>query len=386
MANILANVDVHDAAYIARIFKCVANVARLRVLLALAPGDFDTSKVSTIFPDLAPSIVASELKLLCREKLAKRRAVGRRRAYSLSDAGYDIAQACQIILVRHRPDAMDDTEQQFVGRTTRSRQVAAQRERPASAPDLVETASLLNHAASPLRVRLLLMLTEGGRDSAQLRSAAGSIELSLASKQLSVLSSGGLVQSHHSGKQRIYTLTPDGLSLVQVLRATCSGLSIRRGRLTLCAGPEDGLDQTSADQLAGLLKAFAHPIRLRVFSLLVAADEVCIFDLAGALKLPRFTVMNALADARRKKLVLGRRAGKWTFLRPAPAAADFYRGLIGCFGTRLREAEILKCDERRLARTSPCGGAPSPSQQDAPSYPEGRGSSAGRCGVPVRIA
>ena len=124
---------------------------------------------------------------------------------------------------------------------------------------------------------------------------------------------------------------------MQVVRATCSGLSIRRGELILRpepikTGDEDALDPTSPEGLACLLRTFAHPVRLRILNLLVEFREVCECHLHAALELPANLVTQTISRPKKNGLLVTRHEGKWAFISAAHSASNLYRSLMGCFG------------------------------------------------------
>ena len=326
--------DVRQFAQIARVFRLAANPARLRVLSALAAGEVDTPRIRELLSDLKPESISGVLDTLHKGGLVKRRSIGNHGLYRLSKAGADVARAFQM-MVTHLESASPIHPQQVHPNAEKS--VSATELLPGNPAGVLDAKTLLIHAAHPLRLRLLLTLSEGDRVSSQLCDDLGGIGLVLVSVNLGILRSGQLVTSHHFGKQHIYSLTANGLGLVQVVRATCSSLSIRRGELILRpepikAGEEGALDPTSPDGLACLLKTFANPVRLRILNLLVASGEICECHLPTVLELPRALISWSLAMPRTNGLVLERRQGQWVFLRAADSASNLHRSLLGCFG------------------------------------------------------
>ncbi len=103
------------------------------------------------------------------------------------------------------------------------------------------------------------------------------------------------------------------------------------GDLTCCeplaAGP---LDADQAGELARRLKVLADPARLRVLSLLLAADGqgVCTCDLVGPLGLSQPTVTHHLGRLVSVGLVRGERRGRWTWYRAVPEALDGLTALL----------------------------------------------------------
>jgi ArsR family transcriptional regulator len=89
--------------------------------------------------------------------------------------------------------------------------------------------------------------------------------------------------------------------------------------VTACCSPLTGgiLDPAAAERLAHVFKALADPARVRLLSLIAAAEgaEACICDLTGPLGLSQPTVshhMKQLVDA---GLVTREQRGKWAYFR-----------------------------------------------------------------------
>jgi ArsR family transcriptional regulator len=91
-----------------------------------------------------------------------------------------------------------------------------------------------------------------------------------------------------------------------------------------CCAPltQAPLSAEQADELARRLKALADPARLRLVSLLLAAEgqEACTCDLTEPLGLTQPTVTHHLGKLAEAGLVVGERRGRWTYYRVAPAA------------------------------------------------------------------
>lgn len=73
----------------------------------------------------------------------------------------------------------------------------------------------------------------------------------------------------------------------------------------ICCAPVAAapMDAGAALEVAVRLKALADPVRVRLMSLLLAADEVCTCDLAPAVGLTEATVSHHLAVLRRAGLI-----------------------------------------------------------------------------------
>jgi ArsR family transcriptional regulator, arsenate/arsenite/antimonite-responsive transcriptional repressor len=94
---------------------------------------------------------------------------------------------------------------------------------------------------------------------------------------------------------------------------------LNTGDLAACCAPVTGgaLDAAAAQRLARIFKALGDPTRVRLLSLIAAADggEACICDLTGPVALSQPTVshhMKQLADA---GLVTREQRGKWAYYR-----------------------------------------------------------------------
>ncbi len=312
-----------DIDQVLRIVAGMSHPARLRILLALAPGESDTGHLPNMLRDLDPTKVLAQLLELYHKGLAKRRKLGPHTAYSLTRDGAAAVHAYQAILSALGMPATALLDQMASSRSAATNPTPTRRETlPSGASaELIAAATMLNHAGNPLRLRLLLALAEGGRDSHQLATELGDASTSKVSQYLTTLIEGSLVATRRGGKQKIYSLTVNGLSLVQIALATCSGLSVRRGELVLRPDPilteqGDALDPTSPDGLACLLRAFADPLRLRLLNLMVGAGEVCTCHLPEALQVPRDQIMWTVVLLRKTGVVLERSAGEYVSQLP----------------------------------------------------------------------
>ena len=78
------------------------------------------------------------------------------------------------------------------------------------------------------------------------------------------------------------------------------------------------LSERDATELAAAYAALADPVRLRLLSLIAAADEVCSCDLEEPIERSQPTVSHhtkALAEA---GLIIGERRGRWMWWRVVP--------------------------------------------------------------------
>jgi DNA-binding transcriptional ArsR family regulator len=79
----------------------------------------------------------------------------------------------------------------------------------------------------------------------------------------------------------------------------------RRGQLT----------RAQAEEITGLLGVIGEPVRARILSALIAADEMCVGDLALALGLSEDTVSYGLRVLRERGVVERRSAGRFGYYR-----------------------------------------------------------------------
>jgi len=70
-----------------------------------------------------------------------------------------------------------------------------------------------------------------------------------------------------------------------------------------------------------VLKALAHPVRLRLLAL-VAREELCVCQLTAVVGLATSTVSSHLGALRRAKLVSERKDGRWVYYSLAPLAPE----------------------------------------------------------------
>ncbi|MEU7585315.1 metalloregulator ArsR/SmtB family transcription factor [Micromonospora sp. NPDC049230] len=84
----------------------------------------------------------------------------------------------------------------------------------------------------------------------------------------------------------------------------------------------DPIKRADAERLAGVLKAFADPARLRLLSLIQSAPEgeASVSDLTGALNLSQPTVSHHLRILTEAGLLERDKRGVWAYYRLVPAA------------------------------------------------------------------
>jgi ArsR family transcriptional regulator len=98
------------------------------------------------------------------------------------------------------------------------------------------------------------------------------------------------------------------------------------GRADECCAAVTGtvLDAASAERLARSFKALADPTRVRLLSMIAAADggEACICDVTGPVGLSQPTVSHHMRVLVEAGLVTRAQRGKWAYYAVVPAALD----------------------------------------------------------------
>lgn len=91
--------------------------------------------------------------------------------------------------------------------------------------------------------------------------------------------------------------------------------------LVCCAPLHDApLDEVDAAELAGVLKALADPVRLRLMSMIASAPtgEVCACDLASPLGKSQPTISHHLSQLVAAGLLEREQRGRWAWFRVRP--------------------------------------------------------------------
>jgi ArsR family transcriptional regulator len=91
------------------------------------------------------------------------------------------------------------------------------------------------------------------------------------------------------------------------------------------------LEDTTAVELAGVLKALADPVRLRLVSIIASAPsgEVCACDLPALLDRTQPTVSHHLTQLVRAGLLEREQRGKWAWFRIRPEGFAALRAIFG---------------------------------------------------------
>ncbi len=102
-------------------------------------------------------------------------------------------------------------------------------------------------------------------------------------------------------------------------------------RSLTCCDPltEAPLTVADAEELAHAFRALADPVRLRLLSLVAAADEVCACDLVGPLGKSQPTVSHHTKALSEAGLLHGEKRGRWVWWRVVPERLAALRGALG---------------------------------------------------------
>ena len=102
--------------------------------------------------------------------------------------------------------------------------------------------------------------------------------------------------------------------------------------IEVCCSPVTGgvLDEDEAAELAGLFKALADPARVRLLSMVAAAEtgEACACDLVEPLGRSQPTGSHHLSQLVDAGLLEREKRGKWAWYRVVPARLDAIRAAL----------------------------------------------------------
>ncbi|RFS81961.1 transcriptional regulator [Actinomadura spongiicola] len=101
---------------------------------------------------------------------------------------------------------------------------------------------------------------------------------------------------------------------------------------SVCCEPlsEADLSEAEAVELAGVFKALADPIRLRLLNMIASAEsgEACVCDLTVPFDLTAPTISHHLKVLRQAGLIDGERRGTWVYYRVIPERVTRLAGLF----------------------------------------------------------
>ncbi|TMQ90133.1 helix-turn-helix transcriptional regulator [Actinomadura soli] len=100
----------------------------------------------------------------------------------------------------------------------------------------------------------------------------------------------------------------------------------------VCCAPlsTSDLGEAEAVELAGVFKALADPIRLRLLNMIASAEdgEACVCDLTVPFDLTAPTISHHLKVLRQAGLIDGERRGTWVYYRVIPERLTRLSGLF----------------------------------------------------------
>lgn len=98
-----------------------------------------------------------------------------------------------------------------------------------------------------------------------------------------------------------------------------------------CCSPVTGgvLDDQEATDLAAVLAALADPVRLKMFSMIAAAGEVCSCDFEEPLGRSQPTISHHTRVLAAAGLIDGRKQGRWTVWHIVPEQLESLRSALG---------------------------------------------------------
>jgi ArsR family transcriptional regulator len=88
------------------------------------------------------------------------------------------------------------------------------------------------------------------------------------------------------------------------------------------------MSAAQAETVAGLLKALADPVRIRLMSIIAASDETCVCELTGDFDVSQPTISHHLRVLREAGLVDSERRGTWVYYWAEPDALEALGGLF----------------------------------------------------------
>ena len=97
-----------------------------------------------------------------------------------------------------------------------------------------------------------------------------------------------------------------------------------------------------------LFKALADETRLRILSLLLMKQELCVCDIIATLKLPQSTVSRHLAYLRKSGMVQDRRCGLWMYYSITGSESGFRMELMEFLKLRLTGLPAAAADRDSL--------------------------------------
>lgn len=99
----------------------------------------------------------------------------------------------------------------------------------------------------------------------------------------------------------------------------------------LCCAPltDAALSEADAERFAAVLAALADPVRLRIYSIIASAPEICSCNLEAPLNKSQPTISHHTRKLAEAGLIVGDRRGRWTWWSAVPAQLAALRFALG---------------------------------------------------------
>jgi ArsR family transcriptional regulator, arsenate/arsenite/antimonite-responsive transcriptional repressor len=101
-------------------------------------------------------------------------------------------------------------------------------------------------------------------------------------------------------------------------------------------------------RLASVFKALSDESRLRIISLLIHSEELCVCDIQSIMGSTQTKISRHLGYLKRSGILSGRRQGLWMLYSIAHPADRDLRVVLDSLGKLLRENSVAQRDYRRL--------------------------------------
>lgn len=111
------------------------------------------------------------------------------------------------------------------------------------------------------------------------------------------------------------------------------------------------------ENMALIFQSLEEVIRLRILSLLLSEQELCVCDLMAVLQLPQSTVSRHLSHLKNAGWLCDRREAVWIYYSIAKPLEPLHQSLLPILRHFLHEESVAKADVERLrgfARGSNC--------------------------------
>ena len=89
------------------------------------------------------------------------------------------------------------------------------------------------------------------------------------------------------------------------------------------------LTEDQAEVVAAAFAALADPVRLRLYSMIASADEVCSCDVVGPLGKSQPTVSHHTKALTEAGLITGEKRGRWVYWRADATRRELLRSVLG---------------------------------------------------------